>query len=138
MKILRFNEDSDNKKLDIEHLNNCFIDFIDRGNSGFKRAGHDSFSIEIDLNRKRKSKSIEIDKIISEIDLIKSQLLEIKDSIEKVKIEYPDIDVELIGGNGYTKYIVNIDGGIEPIIYNGQKQIVDLPFPKQWNVNKNI
>jgi hypothetical protein len=77
---------------------------------------------------------MEINKIISEIDSIKLQLLEIKDSIEKVKIEYPDYNTRLVGGDDHRKYIFIIDGDDEAIIYSGQKQIIDLPFPKQWNV----
>jgi hypothetical protein len=102
-KLKRFNE-SLADVIDLEYIKNCFIDIID---NGFKvlitRDIDDSGSeyvttctvqiLIINLKFFREEKNIE--GIIHEFDKVTEMTKDIKVSISKVKIEYPNIKVDI-------------------------------------------
>jgi hypothetical protein len=91
-------------KIDIEYVKDCFIDTID---NGFKvkitRDLDDSADYDFKtcivgislttLKFYREEKSIE--NVIDEFDKVTEMTRDIKVSIDKVKIEYPDINVSI-------------------------------------------
>jgi thermostable 8-oxoguanine DNA glycosylase len=103
MKLKRFNE-SLNNEIDIEYINNCFIDTIDNGFKVFIDRDIDDEADEdlttcivtiwmSNLKSYREEKNIE--SIIVDFDKVSEMTKDIKVSIDKVKIEYPDINVNI-------------------------------------------
>lgn len=116
--LVKFNEDQIFPKWnedDIEYFNNCFIDFIDKGDKV------DVFNRENRLDEDLSYWSIHIhgpkQESLGISDFIKSteEALElyknIENSIEKVKLKYPYIDLELdfqINKNGINSFYISI------------------------------
>lgn len=135
MKFLKRFESKE--EIDIDYLNNCFIEFIDDGAKPFKSHLYNVFfmEIEIKLPRKPRSSVETIDSILNEINFIESKLLDIKNCIEKIKIEYPSLSIEIDKlDKKYKAYKIFVKGDQSSIFYDGTKQVIDIPFPSHWNV----
>lgn len=85
--IRKFNEN--NKKMDFNYINMIFIDFIDKGAKS--EINDNEYYIYID--EPMISPSYYIDSHLEKIEKLHNFYLEINSCINKVKEEYPDIDI---------------------------------------------
>ena len=117
MKLKRFNE-SIECEIDIEYVKNCFIDTIDNGFKVKITRDLDDFAdydlktciVSISLTTLkfyREEKSIE--NVIDEFDKVAEMTRDIKVSIDKIKIEYPNINIIIYMDHCQTTSSIEIE-----------------------------
>lgn len=107
-KLKRFNESNLYDVIDLEYIKNCFIDIIDNGfkvlitrdidDSGNEYVTTCTVQILIINLKFFREKKKDIESIIHDFDKVTEMTKDIKVSIDKVKIEYPNIKVEIYMG----------------------------------------
>lgn len=100
MKYLnRFNESTTGpKEIDLEYIDMCFVDFLD---DGFKfefvkkdtSRSEDIYKLDIKLRKKHRLwEPNNIDNYVDLSDRMREIFHKIKECVEKVKIQYPDLE----------------------------------------------
>jgi hypothetical protein len=82
-----------NKPIDPEYFNLVFAEFIDEGATFESSVGDDQDYWEIFIEEPKIGGVLDIDKYLESIDILKEKYLDIKSCINKIKDEYPNIDV---------------------------------------------
>jgi hypothetical protein len=102
MKHLRkYNEGIENKDNIKEYIDACFIDFIDNGAIGYGQEfegddderGEYKYEIEIDVPDCWMDNGYTLDENIKSSQTLVEFYLDIENSLDKVKLKYPDIDI---------------------------------------------
>ena len=91
MKIRKFNESLD--RIDLEYINECFIDIIDMGfqvSVDHMDVYDDTCEVNIEklIQQKYASEAVSIEKLVSTFERVSEMVNNIEVCIEKVKIKY--------------------------------------------------
>lgn len=102
MRIRKFNEDLESERLDLEYVEECFIDIIDMGfqvsidymdyydDNNDLRTGYDTCEVNIEklIKQKYVSEAVSIEHLTNTFDKISEMINCLEVSIEKVKSKY--------------------------------------------------
>lgn len=118
MKIRKFNEDID-EKLDLNYINECFISLMDNSklNPLIINSGDIDIVFGFDLPIGTIGEEYKEEELIDIGDNIKNIFTEVYSSIEKVRLEYRDININIslcdykTGGvnKNYIQVIISLD-----------------------------
>jgi hypothetical protein len=111
MKIRKFNENTIGPKpkgVDTEYIDMCFVDFLDAGaKTKYDKETGKLYRIKIKLREKHESwEPHNIKDYIKFAKKLEQITLQVEDCLNKVKIEYPDIDYSVFLESKNDKFVV--------------------------------
>lgn len=118
MKYLKLFENSEDLTIDKDYIEMCFVDFIDEDNFEIMlRAGDKTCEITIDMEDSsiRTYSTNSINEFIKRSEIRSDLFNRIKESLSKIKIEYPTMKHKVTDMTGAHEERVRIDLSISEI-----------------------